>query len=361
MTALRALLDSFKKEHVLLGPVQRYLLAQQEFGDDRRSDVLHPSELVSAEVCPRALFYRLSGWAIPRETTAFQLEVIFAAGHGYHAKWQDWAWGAGMLRGRYRCLACGWGDWSRPEIADRWVATSPDHCSRCGASRYHLQYGEVPIALPKYGIAGKADGDLDLDPTDDPLGVPSDPLLEIKSVGEGTVRMAAPALIARHTKRVLVDDAERTWTDWTSLWRDIRRPFRAHVKQATLYCLAAGRESMLFVYEFKPTGAVKEFSVEADPTVVEEELDLALDVLYAVKRGRAPGCPHGGCPKCKAFEEARDGARDEAQDTRSGGEDPDAGTGSRARSAQRDGTPNASEGRVPRVGGRRRLRRVERP
>ena len=351
-SSLKKLLDSFKGENILLGPIQRHLLAQGEFGAGRRHDVIHPSELARPDFCERAVYYRLSGWQVPKDEHAFQLEVIFAQGHGYHDKWQSWIWDIGMLRGRFRCLACAHGDWSSK--AEPWFAVAPKACPECGASRYHLQYGEVPVRLPKYRIAGHSDGDIDVERTGDPEGKPSDPLLEIKSVGEGTVRFEAPKLIVKHTKRVLVNDTEKNWTDWNALWRDIRRPFISHVKQGALYALAKDRTSMLYVYEFKPTGAIKEFEVTFDFEIIADELERCLDLLYAVEKEKPPRCPHGGCEKCEAYEALRDGAQDEEEEGPEDREDQDAGASEGTRHPRRPRRTGEAGGRTSRP--RRRVR-----
>ena len=355
--SLKALMDSFKKETTLLGPVQRHLLAQQKEPTTRRQDVIHPSELVASSVCPRAIYYRLLGQQAPSEEIAFQLDVIFAAGHGYHDKWQNWAWGAGILRGRFRCLSCGHGDWETPgfERKHTWYATSPEACESCGAMKRFLTYGEVPIFMPEYRIAGHADGDLDV--TGDEA---EDPILEVKSIGDGTVRMAAPRLLAKHTKKVEVDGEEKTWTDWQALWRDIKRPFKPHVKQVTLYCLALGRTSAVILYEYKPTGAVKEFRIDIDPATVVDELALAEKVVRAVEEGKPPRCPHKGCAKCRAFENT-DEAQDETTTRPTGREDQGSATREGAARDQGPEDPASSAGRVPRDQPRRRVRGVERP
>lgn len=358
---MKRLLDTQKHKTVVLGPLQRMLLGGDEFAGTRRHDVIHPSEIVKPDFCDLALFYRLMGWEIPPEQHGFQLEVIFSQGHGYHDKWQGWVWDLGTLnvpvvglRGRFRCLRCGHGDWE--EGNETWTAVSPVACENCGALRKCLQYGEVPVKLKKYGIRGHSDGDLVLGGPEE-----ADPLLEVKSIGEGTVRFEAPNLIKKHTHSVTMDDEEKTkrWTDWNALWRDIRRPFQTHLKQGAIYCLAKNRTEMVYIYEFKPTGAVKEFTVKHDFDLIEEELETALDVLYAVKKNKPPDCPHGGCKLCEAYEKLRDGAHDdevgEEEDESEDREDPRAGEGEGEAEAGRN-LVAAGARRRP-VGGARGTRR----
>lgn len=356
MSSFQKLMESKKHKTVLVGPIQRHLLAQHEFGSDRAHDVIHPSELVKSDFCPRAVYYRLSGWEVPRNSHAFQLEVIFSQGHGYHDKWQNWAWDIGVLGGRFRCLSCGKGDWSHPGETSVWFATAPQVCPDCGSPRRFLQYGEVPLYIPKYRIGGKADGELVME------GREENPLLEIKSIGEGTVRFAAPHLVAKHTKTVLIDGEEKSWTDWMKIWRDIKRPFKTHLKQAAIYCLAKGRSEMIFIYEFKPTGAVKEFRVKPDVSLIEDELEACLDLIYALEQGKVPACPHEDCKQCSEFEALRDGASDEEATEPRDREDTGPGAGE---SEDREGeapTPRAAPRRARAgTGGRTRRPLGRRP
>lgn len=345
---MKRLFETTKTNTVILGPLQRMLMGGDEFDDHRRRDVIHPSELIKKDFCDLALYYRLIGWDIPKENHGFQLETIFEQGHAYHDKWQGWVWDLGTLdlpqvglRGRFRCLRCGHGDW---EETKPWFTTSPTVCVNCGAGRKFLQYGEVPIWMPKHRIGGHSDGDLDLGPD---VPIEQHPMLEVKSVGEGTVRFEAPKLITKHTKTVVIGETEKRWTDWQALWRDVRRPFRTHLKQGALYCFAMGRAEMIYIYEFKPTGASKEFRVRMDFDIIEEELETALDVLYAVKTRKPPDCPRGGCKQCRAFEALRDGGHDdeegESEEGPEAGEDPDSGTGTRE--AEDEGTEPSSSAR----------------
>jgi hypothetical protein len=343
---MKRLMETTKHETVVLGPVQRHLIARGEFDGSRRHDVIHPSELAKNDFCPRAIYYRLSGWEIPKSEHGFQLEVIFQQGHGYHEKWQNWLWDVGMLRGRFRCLGCMHGDWTREEIDAPWYTTAPTACPECGASREHLQYGEVPIHLPKYRIHGHSDGDIDLggDEADNPL-------LEIKSIGTGTIRFEAPRLIAKHTHKLEIDGEEKSWTDWDKIWRDIKRPFKTHLRQGAIYCLAKGRSEMVYIYEYKPTGAMKEFRVKHDFSILDDLLDDVLDILYALEKGKVPDCPNGDdCPNCKPYEELRDGARDGEEED--GPEDRE-GSGSGAGEGE-DGEEGDSTS--PQAGRRRRAR-----
>ncbi len=349
---MKKLLETTKNETLFLSPIKRMLLTRPEFDADRAWDVIHPSELSYDDLCPRSVYYRLAGWEIPSEANFFQLEVIFSQGHGYHDKYQQWAWEVGLqasppwgLRGTFQCLACRY----------RWEATSPVRCPKCRAGLGRLKYREVGVSMPSHNIAGRADGDIDLGKR---VPLREHPLLEVKSVGEGTIRKAAPQTVSRYTKKIRVagEDEDRSWTDWQAVWRSIKRPFKNHLKQGAIYGAAAGRDTMVYVYEFKPTGATKDFLVRHDFGIIEEELDTALDVMYAVKKGKPPKCPHGGCAKCRAFEELRHGARDEEDDDPTlGAEDEGAAEGSGE--AEEEGAEPTSEARGGDPGGPARPRR----
>jgi hypothetical protein len=303
MDLYKHLVDSMKGNSLILGELKTMLALQKS---DRAQNVIHPSELCRADFCSRAVCFRLMGVRVPPEVHRFQTEVVFESGHEYHRKWQGWIWQRGVgedapfkLRGRYLCLACGHGDWVRKK--PEWHASSPKDCVSCGEERRFLRYGELPVRIPDLLISGHADGDLDLG-TEVPLE--DHPLIEVKSIGEGTLRYDAPNLVNRHTKSVDIEGKSRRWTDYESAWRDIKRPFGGHIKQGTLYALAAGRKRILFLYEYKPTGAIKEFLVTVDPGDVEDELEECRDIVWHLGRGDPPDCPHGGCRICEAYEKA---------------------------------------------------------
>lgn len=346
--SIKKLMETHKKPTKILGDIQRSLLSRESFGAGRSSQVIHPSEICKADACPREIYYRLSGWKIPLDSHPFGLEVIFAQGHGYHAKWQSWVWDIGKLRGSFACLACG-------SIFD---ATSPHECPGCSAGRHSLVYREVPVSLPDLRIGGKSDGDIDMDPNDgDPN--PGDPLLEIKSVGTGTVRFEAPGMIARNTRTVAIDGVEKKWTDWDALWRDIRHPFPTHLRQGAIYGAAMNRPEMVFIYESKSTGVVKEFLVKHDFEMAEPAFEVARTVLTALEKGRRPKCPSDGCKGCTAYEELRN-ARGEKEEVAEDREAHDPGPSGPASGESRDADGEPAGGRVPRASGGGRFQHLER-
>lgn len=321
----KELLDTYKNNTVVLGPVRRHLMAQQQF-DTRDPYVIHPSELANRDFCSRAIYYRISGYKIPSETRSIKQEVTFFQGHEYHTKWQTWIWDTGFLRGEFLCRRCG--------VIRH--TTSPTQCEDCGAPKGALDYREVPVDNAKYLLKGRADGDLAVD---------SSPLLEIKSVGEGTFRFDAPELVKKYTQTItLPDDSQKQWTDWEKLWNSLKRPLLPHRIQGAIYGWCLEREEMVFIYEFKSMGMVKEFSVRHDFDQIEERLEACLDIKYHLSKGRPPECSHGGCDACRAYEEKNFGQESDSEAEQESGEsapDSDTGTAGGRDSRSRGGSERA--------------------
>lgn len=303
-----------KVETVLVGPIERMLLDQGEESEEpRRQDVLHVSELAKSSFCPLAAFLRITGAAPPEESARMRLQAIFEEGHDVHVKWQRWVRRLGRLYGRWQCVAC----------ESSWMGISPKECPQCAAPGWKILYKEVPVdKADEFFIVGHGDGQLD-----DADG----PWIEAKTIGIGTVRMEAPALLARWTnKGVHLDDIDRLlewvtgeyreefvsngkvradtddippsllsrWVDFDGLWKNVRRPFPTHLKQGHLYAGLMGVDEVIFIYEYKPNQAYKEFVVKADADVYGPLIDAALDVKWAVENDRPPRCPSRGCKEC---------------------------------------------------------------
>jgi rubrerythrin len=304
----------------VVGPIERMLLAEgeEQSQDERRQDVLHVSELARPEFCPRAAYLRITGAAPPEESAKMRLQAIFEEGHDVHAKWQRWARRLGRLYGQWLCAVC----------ESRWMATSPDVCPKCDAPGWKLHYKEVPVDRSEdCFIVGHGDGQLD---------GPDGEWIEAKTIGIGTVRMEAPKLLMKYSRKgltlgdldsylewltnqhrqeylsdgrmpAMTDDIPKSlissWVDFEGLWKDLRHPFPAHLRQGHTYGGLAGVEEVVFIYEYKPTQAYKEFVVKVSPRIYQPILDMALDVKWAVEKGRAPRCPHGGCKQCRTTSE----------------------------------------------------------
>lgn len=253
-----------KDPSIIIGPV-RNLLVKRAAEDDRRADVIHPSEMAKKNWCGRATYYRLAGFPPDEEVVNTNSELIFEEGHSIHHKWQFWHWQLGDLQGVYECIVCKWKGW----------ATSPRHCPRCFMPAYNyegplfMRYREVPLESPEYRIAGHADG-------------LTDELFEVKSMSPGTVRVEAPQIYRRY------EEGELTMPQ---LWQNMRRPFPSHIRQGMIYCWLRGTSTMRFIYEWKMTSAPKEFQVELDEQVMEKLLDKCLDILYAVEHEKRPRRP----------------------------------------------------------------------
>jgi hypothetical protein len=266
--------STFRTETVLLGQLERHIMQRAiEADPERRSDhVIHPSEIVKKDVCPRKIYYRISGNAKPEfaePNPSFWMERMFEEGHDIHGKWQGWLWDMGKLYGYFECIVCD----------AVWYGHSPDTCNKCGAPRQKLKYREVPVFSDRYLLGGHADGQVD------------EGLVEIKSIGVGTVRIEAPGFY----------DSFQSG-EWTlqQLWDNIRRPFPGHVKQGMVYCHCKSVEQMVFIYECKWNQSVKEFTVRYNEAIIDRELDMCLDIKYAVAKERTPERPRWAHPEASA-------------------------------------------------------------
>lgn len=318
---MKDFLNAQRVETRLVGPIERMLLAEGDEDGDRRQDALHVSELSKADFCPLAAYQRILGLANPADAPRMRLQAIFEEGHDVHAKWQRWIRRLGRLYGKWLCAVC---DTS-------WMATSPEQCPNCSAPGWKIHYREVPVdAFESHMLLGHGDGQLD-----DAAGA----WIEAKTIGIGTVRMEAPKLLMKYTRkgvtlrdidgllewvtdqyrqehlsqgrlRAEVDDIPKslltTWVDFEGLWKDVRRPFPTHLRQGNLYGGAMGIEEVIFIYEYKPTQAYKEFVVKTSPGIYEPMLEMALDVKWAVEQRKPPRCPHDTCKACSTSEQKRD-------------------------------------------------------
>lgn len=265
--------DTYKpNQGVVIGPVYRHLMRQAGQEDpDRDMGYLHPSEMAKSDWCPRRAYFRISGApAVDKEqSTSAQLENIYSEGHYIHKKWQTWLWECGLLWGKWECKDCG----------RIWYDLSPDHCACGGPPRYK----EVPLYSNEYKMIGHSDG-----------GIVADEgkfLLEAKSIGLGTVRIEAPGLHRAYAAGDLTLE---------NLWREIKRPFSSHILQGLLYLFMvrdchpflADVDEIIFLYEWKPTQAVKEFRVKYNERLIKELLADAKDVVYSLRsKGIEPSFP----------------------------------------------------------------------
>jgi len=280
--ALKAFLDASKRETRLMGALERHVLAKPF--DSRNMAVLHPSDIIKPEWCHLASYHAILGnYKEVREKPTLRLASIFAEGHTIHAKWQNWLKEMGVLYGKWECSGCGPTDWE--------LASDLDFEDSCGT----FEYREVPLYSPKHRISGHSDGWV--------KGLGDDFLIEIKSIGAGTLRFEAPALLSQSD-----GDLEKAW-------RNIRAPFRSHQLQGQVYLhlthlmveageLANAPDEIVFIYELKANQDYKEFVVKYNPEFTKDIFDSALDIAWAVDNQRPPMCnidPLKGCKRCEPF------------------------------------------------------------
>lgn len=274
---LQKFLDAKTKPNRLLGDLERHL--QRRPAGDRSTTVLHPSEIIKKDFCHRASYFLLSGHTKVAEKPALRLQSIFDEGHAIHAKWQRWFQEMGVLYGRFTCVAC---QFSMFDLG-------PVTCPGCG--RDTMEYREVTLHDDKLRIKGHTDGWI--------KGLGEDTLIEIKSIGPGTLRSAVPNLVM---------DAGG---DFMKAWNNVRRPFPEHILQGQMYLELMHRmghevEEIVFLYELKADQSFKEFSVKRDPEMVVHIFDKAEKIVKAVEAGIAPQCnnnPGGTCKQCDPYKE----------------------------------------------------------
>jgi hypothetical protein len=277
--------------------MEEHLLAKYQEENDRRQDVIHPSEMAKADWCPRATYYRIRDarlglYTNTAEKFSGQRERIFQEGHDIHHKYQGYLRAMGVL----------WGKWTRLDKADTYVGLPPEKEMRPGQWRYD----EVPLSSPRLLISGHADG-----------GLPyRSGILEVKSIGTGTLRFENPTLLTKHTvEATTVTGVTKKIVDLDGLWRDIKRPLGSHLKQTFIYGVLATEmglpfDKTIFIYENKATQAVKQFEVKFDPEAVDKQIGAALDIKAALddsghlpKRPRHTGTDTKICKACPFLKE----------------------------------------------------------
>jgi len=276
---LQKFLDAKKKPYRLLGDIERHLLARPV--GDRSTTVLHPSEIIKKDWCKRASYFLLNGYTKIADKPALQLQSIFDEGHAIHAKWQSYFQEMGVLHGRFKCLECDKITWG----------TSPQECESCQAPVSKLVYDEVTLVDNELRIAGHTDGWI--------KGIGDDTLIEIKSIGPGTIRSESPGLLY---------DANG---DFMEAWKNINRPFSSHIMQGQVYLELLKRmgtpvNEIVFIYELKANQSYKEFTVKADYELVRHVFDGAKTVVDAVAAGTVLDCtnnPGETCKQCAPYKE----------------------------------------------------------
>lgn len=274
---------------VLLPAVKENMLARYTAGNDRRWDIVHPSELSHQKTfCPRAVYLRITEGPLELKGSGFNwgTENIFDEGHTIHAKWQERLRQATPLFGNWQCAVCG--TWNS-------ACTEPGKFldafgAECLATNGHLwEYREITLdAEDKALLVGHADGGA------------WNTLAEIKSVGEGSVRIEAPEIYKAANG------------DLKALWRDITRPFKTHVNQVDIYLWISQEMGYPFtsaeiIYESKWNQQVKNFTIEYDERRSLKLVDQAIAIKYAVDHKEEPACRFPDtCDECKPYDARRE-------------------------------------------------------
>jgi hypothetical protein len=274
---LKKFLDAKAKPSRLLGDVERYLLSRPV--GDRSTTVLHPSEIIKKDWCKRASYFLLNGAQKTEDKPNLRLQSIFDEGHAIHAKWQSWFQDMGVLHGDFTCTAC----------FGVTTGTSPNSCQFCGHKV--LTYQEVTLFDDALRIKGHTDGWI--------KGIGDDCLIEIKSIGPGTLRTEASQLM-------YAADG-----DFMKAWSNVRRPFSPHILQGQMYLELMKRmgnplDEVVFIYELKADQSFKEFPIKADYELVRHVFDGAQEVVDSLTSGVAPLCsnsPEGTCKQCASYKE----------------------------------------------------------
>jgi hypothetical protein len=271
--ALKKFLDVAKKDTRVLGSLERHLLSKPK-DKSRRTDMLHPSDMVGSDWCHRASYFHLLGREpISTRTSSLRLELVFQEGHDIHKKWQRWFQQMGVLKGKWYCEECEEIFWGMPDCHD-----GP------------LKYREVPFFNEEYRIVGHSDGWL--------VGLGDPLMLEIKSVGDGTLRWECPELYADNDY------------DFNRTWKAINAPFKKHIDQVQMYMKLAelqGYEDVpneaVIIYEAKPNQEVKEFVIPRSDWGIKNLLEAAKMIVESVKAGTPPECNINseGCARCKPY------------------------------------------------------------
>lgn len=243
--------------------VEQVLIKENAEGQSKRdTDWLHPSEICKLNWCHRSSYYKFLDDDQTVEPGKFELLNIFAEGNTIHDKWQRWLADAGVLTGSWSCNVCGWSTTGhRPEV-----------CGNCDAChRGWVRYREVPIFSEEYGVIGHSDGCIE--------DIKGKALIEIKSIGVGTLRFEVPHLATALSK------GEKTLEQ---TWSSIKYPFPSHILQGQLYMFFTGIHTIVFIYECKWNQQVKEFTIHFDKSKIAAILSKCKEVAQARIDRRPP-------------------------------------------------------------------------
>lgn len=295
---------------IVIPEVRKVLLDRVRKDDEitkHRHNIIYPSEMAKSDWCPRATYYRMTGHAIPPTKSSFTLENVFNEGNMIHNKWQNWMSSTGKLWGDWRCSRCSEyvknspkpeSDFGGSCVGVGWVDLRTNTGTVTDMAYAHSwQYKEVTLRSTSLPVSGHADGAL----TDHNI------LVELKSLGVGSLRFEAPNLIKEHTHETKTG---KKILDVDGIWKEFHRPLTTHIRQGNIYLWMAKEmglpfDKMSFVYEFKSNQQAKEFVVPFSQDIINPLLDKARLIQDCVEHYKeAPDCAagKGGCTQCRPYE-----------------------------------------------------------
>jgi hypothetical protein len=277
-------IDAGKTNTRILGAVERHIIAKPK-DKTRITTVLHPSDMADPGWCHRASYFHLQGKeAVTNKTMTLNLASVFEEGHAIHKRWQKWFEEMGVLYGAWDCRTCGRRVWATSEELDAESVYGDEHCGP-------WSYAEVPLDYKPLRIVGHADGWI--------KGMGNPLMLEIKSIGDGTLRWECPELYAENNY------------DFNKTWNSITTPFMKHVQQVQIYMKLAeliGYENYpkeaVIIYEAKPNQKHKEFVIPKSDFGVKHIFEAAQKIMNCLKQGVPPYCnvKSNGCERCKSYD-----------------------------------------------------------
>lgn len=267
---LKRVLDASKSGR-LIPRIEAHLMSREP--EKRDYTYLHPSDICKDSWCQRGSLALLRGKSRLTIPNTLSRQNVFDEGHFIHAKWQKYFVDMGVMYGNWEGL----GGMYLPPKGDSVAA-----------------YREVALTDDSIMLRGRADGWI--------VGIGADCLIEIKSIGVGTLRFENPGLLSSVS------------SDLDKAWREIKRPFPSHLRQGQIYLELAHRmeasgrlerpapKEIVFLYEYKPSQVYKEFVVEYMPEVGSRYVRRAQKVTAAFQDGINLPCVHGGCKECDGYE-----------------------------------------------------------
>jgi CRISPR/Cas system-associated exonuclease Cas4 (RecB family) len=230
-----AMQQVIKTQGRLKQPAYQYALkSNMVASEERDTKHFHPSEICKKDWCPRSSWYKVKGY--PEEVTSvpqFTTLNIFQTGHDIHNKWQHWLLLSGVL-----------------------------------------EEAEVAIYDEEHHLLGHADGIVS-----DAKGRA---VLEIKSIGMGSLRLEEPEIFEKYSKKEITAD---------EAWKAIRKPFETHLRQINLYMYVLGIHDGIVLYENKANQEVKEFEIKYQPELIESILATCHNLKKALELDTPPQRP----------------------------------------------------------------------